>query len=50
MTNEEKELIAEFCKSNLHTHTDWTGTKIETTNECESVEEFVERLLNHIER
>lgn len=50
MTQEENELIIEFCKSNLHTHTDWTGTRVETINECESVGEFVERLFNYIEQ
>lgn len=48
MTQEDKELIIEFCKNNLHTHTDWTGTRVETINKCESVEKFVNSLFNYI--
>ena len=44
-----KEIIMDFCKKNLDTHTDWTGTRVETKYKCESVEEFVERIMNHIE-
>ncbi len=50
MTQEENELIIEFCKNNLHTHTDWTGTRVETINKCESVEEFVNELFNYIKQ
>lgn len=50
MSQEEKELIIEFCKNNLHTHTDWTGTRVETINKCESVEKFVNELFNYIEQ
>ena len=49
MTQEEKELIREFCEDNLHIHTDWTGTYVETQYKCESVDEFVNKLLNYIE-
>jgi len=44
-----KEIIKEFCKNNLDTHTDWTGTRVETKNHCESVDEFVNELMNYIE-
>lgn len=50
MSQEDKELIIEFCKNNLHTHTDWTGTRVETINKCESVEKFVNELFNYIEQ
>ena len=49
MTQEEKELIIKFCNENLHTHTDWTGTYVETVYNCESVDEFVDKLINCIE-
>lgn len=49
MTEEEKELIRKFCEDNLHTHTDWTGTYVEIQYKCESVDEFVNKLLNYIE-
>lgn len=50
MTQEDKELIIEFCKNNLHTHTDWTGTRVETIDKCESVENFIDEFLNYIEQ
>ncbi len=48
MTQKDKELIIEFCKNNLHTHTDWTGTYVETQYKCDSVEEFIDKFINHI--
>ena len=50
MTKEEKELIIEFCNNNLHTHTDWTGTYVETQYKCKSVDEFINRIFNYIEQ
>ena len=47
MTN--RKVIMDFCEKNLVPHTDWTGTRIETKFKCESVEEFVEKLMKHIE-
>lgn len=44
-----KEIIKEFCDANLHTHTDWTGTRVETKNTCESVDEFVDKLIDYVE-
>jgi hypothetical protein len=44
-----KEIIEQFCFKNMSTHTDWTGTCVETKEKCESVEEFVNRLMEHIE-
>lgn len=49
MTQEEKELIRKFCEENLHTHTDWTGTRVETVNQCESIEKFINKLLDCFE-
>lgn len=49
MTKEEKELIREFCENRLHTHTDWTGTYVETIDRCDNVDGFVNTLLNYIE-
>lgn len=50
MTQKDKELITKFCNNNLHTHTDWTGTRVETINECDSVEKFINKFLNYIEQ
>lgn len=44
-----KEIIREFCEKHLATHTDWTGTRVETKDKCESVDEFVDKLMEHIE-
>lgn len=33
----------------MDTHTDWTGTRVETKHKCESIEEFVEKLYEYIE-
>jgi len=44
-----KEILKEWCERNLHTHTDWTGTRVETKWECESVDEFVNKLCQHID-
>lgn len=44
-----KEIVKEWCENNLSTHTDWTGTRVETTYKCESVEEFVNRLWDYLE-
>ena len=40
--------IIEFFKENLHTHTDWTGTYVETRYKCDSVEEFINKFLFYI--
>ena len=40
--------ILEFFEENLHTHTDWTGTYVETRYKCESVEEFIDKFLDYI--
>ena len=48
MAQEDKEKIIDFCKTNLHTHTDWTGTYVETEYQCDSVDEFINKLLNYI--
>lgn len=44
-----REIVTEFFFNNLHTHTDWTGTRVETRFECESVEEFISKFMNYIE-
>jgi len=49
MIQEDKDKIIEYCNKTLHTHTDWTGTYVETTYKCDSVDDFVNKLLNYIE-
>lgn len=43
-----RKIVTEFFKENLHTHTDWTGTYVETQFKCDSVEEFIDKFMNYI--
>ena len=43
-----KEIIKEWVEKNMSTHTDWTGIRVETKYECESIEEFINKLYEHI--
>lgn len=43
-----KEILKDWVESNMSTHTDWTGTRVETRYKCESLEEFVDKLYRHI--
>ena len=49
MNQEDKEKITKFLKTNLRTHTDWTGTYVETKYKYDSVEKFIEIFFNSIE-
>ena len=44
-----KEIIKEWCEQNMATHTDWTGTRVETMCVCNSVDEFVDKLYNYLD-
>lgn len=44
-----KEILKEWVETNMSTHTDWTGTRVETKYKCESIEEFVEKLYEYLE-
>lgn len=48
MESISKERLKEWCEQTLTTHTDWTGTRVETKNHCESIEEFVDELYNEL--
>ena len=43
-----KQIIKEWVEKNMCTHTDFTGTRVETKYKCESIEEFVNKLYEHI--
>lgn len=43
-----KQIIKEWVEKNMDTHTDWTGTRVETKYECESIDEFVDKLYEYI--
>lgn len=44
-----KKILKEWCERNLDTHTDWVGTRVETVNEMESIDEFVDKLWDYLE-
>ena len=44
-----KEILKEWCEQNMATHTDWTGTRVETKNKCNSVDDFVNKLFDYLE-
>lgn len=44
-----EEIIRKWCEEHLDTHTDWTGTRVETKYECSSVDDFIKMLMMHIE-
>lgn len=44
-----KEIIKEWVEKNMATHSDWTGTRVETKYKCKSIEEFVEKLYEYLE-
>ena len=44
-----KYILEEWCEKNMNAHSDWTGTRVETVNEMESIDEFVDKLWNYLE-
>lgn len=49
VTQEEKNRLIEFCFKHMHTHTDWTGTRVETVYYCEDVKDFIDSMVRYIE-
>ena len=43
-----KEILKEWVELNMSTHTDWTGTRVETKCKCESLEEFTDKLYKYL--
>ena len=43
-----KEILKEWVESKMSTHTDWTGTRVETKFKCESLEEFIDKLYEYL--
>ena len=43
-----KKILKEWVESNMSTHTDWTGTYVETAYKCESLEKFIDRLYEYL--
>jgi hypothetical protein len=44
-----KSILKKWCKRNMATHSDWTGTRVETINACSSIDDFVDKLWNYLE-
>lgn len=44
-----KEILKEWCEQNMATHTDWTGTRVETKHTCNSVDDFVDELFKYLD-
>ena len=44
-----KEILKEWVKENMATHTDWIGTRVETKYKCDSIDEFIDNLYEHLE-
>ena len=44
-----KNMLEEWCEKNMHAHTDWTGTRVETNNTCLFISEFVDKLWDYLE-
>ena len=44
-----KHILEEWCEKNMNVHTDWTGTRVETSDMCVSINDFVNKLWNYFE-
>ena len=45
-----KRILKEWCEMNMDVHTDWTGIRVETKNNCISIDVFVDKLWNYLEK
>ena len=43
-----RQILKEWVESNMNTHTDWTGTRVETKNNCDSIDEMVDKLYEYL--
>lgn len=44
-----KTILKEWVEVNMSTHTDWTGTRVETKYKYESIDEFIDNLYDYLE-
>ena len=44
-----KYILEEWCEKNMNVHTDWTGSRVETIDTCDSLDKFVDKLWNYLE-
>ena len=45
-----KYILEEWCEKNMNAHSDWTGTRVETINTCSTIDEFVDKLWDYLEK
>lgn len=45
-----KRILKEWCENNMNVYTDWTGARVETKEICISIEEFVDKLWDYLEK
>ena len=43
-----KELLKEWCEKNMSAHMDWTGTRVETNWNCDSVDKFIDAIFTDL--
>jgi hypothetical protein len=44
-----KHVLNEWIDKHLSTHSDWTGTRVETIDTCDSLDEFIDNLWAYLE-
>lgn len=43
-----KDLLKKWCEKNMSAHTDWTGTRVETNWNCDSIDKFVDAIFEDL--
>ena len=43
-----KEILKEWVEAKMRTHTDWTGTRVETIHKCDSIDKFIDNLYEYL--
>jgi hypothetical protein len=43
-----RQILKEWVEENMAPHTDWTGTRVETKNNYDSIDEMVDKLYEYL--
>ena len=43
-----KQILKEWIESNMDTHTDWAGTRVETKKNYDSIDKMVDKLYEYL--
>lgn len=43
-----KQILKEWIEPNMDTHTDWTGTRVETKKNYDSIDKMVDKLYEYL--